>query len=143
VILAIRNEVERHEKLAALKKSDAEPREAALSVLKKIARAASAGKATDHPAVWRERARLFQQGADFCTHLMSMSRPLPVTGHISVDRKGSRKRQRFSARLSEHLHLLAGRWCDAEVATLTEIAFPGKEITIDMVRAARRRHPSS
>jgi hypothetical protein len=141
VVLAIRNEVESREKLAALKKSGSESRKAAaLSILKKIARAASAGKATDHPAVWRERARLFQQAADFCTSLIS--HPLPVTD-ISVDRKGSLKRQRFSARLSEHLHLLAGRWCDAEVATLTEIAFPGKEITTDIVRAARRRHPSS
>jgi hypothetical protein len=141
VVIAIRNEVEGREKLEAAKKSAAEPPKAALSDLKKIARAALAGKATDHPALWRERARLFQQAADFCTYLTSRS--LPVTGHIPVDRKGSLERQRFSARLSEHLHLLAGRWCDAEVATLTEIAFPGKEITIDMIRAARKRHPSS
>jgi hypothetical protein len=132
VVLAIRNEAESREKeLAALKKSGAEPGKAALARLKRITKAA-AGKATD----WRERARLFQQAADFCTEI---SRSRRMSGVIAVDRNGSRKRQRFSARLSKHLHLLAGQWCDAEVATLTEIAFSGKEITIDMVRAARRR----
>ena len=33
---------------------------------------------------------------------------------------------------------ICGQWLDREVAALTEIAFPGKEINEDMVRGMRR-----
>jgi hypothetical protein len=42
---------------------------------------------------------------------------------------------RLASRL---MHRTTGKWHDGEVATLTDIAFPGKETSIRMVQSARQ-----
>jgi hypothetical protein len=139
VVLAARNEVEANEPSTGLKKAvraHAEARWSALATLKRGVKTALRGTG-DHAALWHERANLLRQAANFFDEL-AISRPELV---MKIDRNGSRKRQRFSARLSKHLHRLTGRWCHEEVATLTEIAFPEKkDVTIDMIRAARKKY---
>jgi hypothetical protein len=54
------------------------------------------------------------------------------------DRNGSRKRTLFCRALSDLLHHATGKWHDAEVAALCEIAFGCRDVKIDMVRSARR-----
>jgi hypothetical protein len=55
---------------------------------------------------------------------------------------GSLPRTGFMRFMSNMMHRLTGLWCDDEVATLTDIAFPPDEdeetTSIDMVRSARR-----
>jgi hypothetical protein len=57
---------------------------------------------------------------------------------LRSDHDGSRQRTLFIRDVSNLVHDLTGRWLDDEVADLTEIAFPPREITVDIVRAARR-----
>ena len=52
-------------------------------------------------------------------------------------RDSSRVRVAFMSLMSADLLALCGRRLDEEVRLLTEIAFPGQEITIAMVRSAR------
>jgi hypothetical protein len=52
--------------------------------------------------------------------------------------KATRKRVIFCRVLSAGLHNASGRWHDAEVAALCEIAFDCKDVTTDAVKAARR-----
>jgi hypothetical protein len=54
------------------------------------------------------------------------------------DQKGSRVRKIFAQQVSDFLHKHCGVWLDEEVATLTEIAFPGRELHADDIRANRR-----
>jgi hypothetical protein len=54
------------------------------------------------------------------------------------DRNGSRRRTLFCRTLSDVLHYATGKWHDAEVAALCEIAFGCRDVKIDMVRSARR-----
>jgi hypothetical protein len=51
---------------------------------------------------------------------------------------GARARKLFEMELSRYFQDICGQWLDREVAALTEIAFPGKEINEDMVRGMRR-----
>jgi hypothetical protein len=137
VVLSIRKGAESQDALAAAldrwKEAENKLEDAIKWRVKRIAKAVTGDK-TD----WRERARLMQQGVDLC--ISQTRRPRPDQEQRVIDRDGSLKRQWFSARLSEYLHLGTGKWCDVEVATLTEIAFPGKDVTIDMVRKARKNH---
>jgi hypothetical protein len=58
---------------------------------------------------------------------------------IRSDHEGSRLRTAFMRFISNSTRALTGDWCDDEVATLTDIAFPRDEsTTTDMVRSARR-----
>jgi hypothetical protein len=58
---------------------------------------------------------------------------------IRSDHGGSRRRTAFMRFVSQMMHGLTGDWCDGEVATLTDIAFPQDESTSeDAVRSARR-----
>lgn len=58
---------------------------------------------------------------------------------IRSDHGGSRLRTAFMRFVSKMMHGLTGDWCDGEVATLTDIAFPQDESTSeDSVRSARR-----
>jgi hypothetical protein len=57
---------------------------------------------------------------------------------VRSDRAGSRKQTIFCRILSKLIHINFGCWHDAEVAALCEIAFDCGDVTIDMVRAARR-----
>ncbi len=58
---------------------------------------------------------------------------------IRSDHGGSRLRTAFMRFVSKIMHMLTGNWCDGEVATLTDIAFPQDESTSeDSVRSARR-----
>jgi hypothetical protein len=61
---------------------------------------------------------------------------------VRSDEKGTRKRTLFCRFLSLALHDETGQWHDAEVAALCDIAFGGKEISLDMVRSARREQRS-
>jgi hypothetical protein len=57
---------------------------------------------------------------------------------VRSDKGGVRRRTIFCRLLSKMLHDVTGRWHDAEVARLCEIAFAGGgDITADMVRSAR------
>ena len=56
---------------------------------------------------------------------------------VRSDKEGTRKRTIFCRVLSDMLHDGTGRWHDAEVARLCEIAFGGGDVTSDMVRSAR------
>jgi hypothetical protein len=55
---------------------------------------------------------------------------------------GALPRTGFMRFMSSMMHQLTGLWCDEEVATLTDIAFPPDEdedvTSVDMVRSARR-----
>jgi hypothetical protein len=58
---------------------------------------------------------------------------------IRSDHEGSRPRTGFMRFISKFAREVTGDWCDDEVATLTDVAFPRDEsTTIDMVRSARR-----
>jgi hypothetical protein len=58
---------------------------------------------------------------------------------IRSDHAGSRTRTVFMRLASRLMHRTTGKWNDDEVATLTDIAFPGKETTsIRMVQSARQ-----
>jgi hypothetical protein len=71
--------------------------------------------------------------------LRTPSPPPPADlGPTRQDRNGSRRRLFFMRQTSEELRQITGRWLDDETATLTEIAFPGTEITDEQVRSARR-----
>ena len=54
------------------------------------------------------------------------------------DNRGGRRRTLFCRVLSDLLHHATGKWHDAEVQALCEIAFGRGDVTIDMVRSARR-----
>ena len=55
------------------------------------------------------------------------------------DRGGSAERTAFMSRVAHHLSQLCGRPCYSEIATLTEIAFPGHDISLEQVRNATAR----
>ena len=59
---------------------------------------------------------------------------------IRSDHSKSRLRTGYIRLVSNVMHQLTGEWCDGEVATLTDIAFPDldESTTIDTVRSARR-----
>ena len=57
---------------------------------------------------------------------------------IRSDRNGSRRRTLFMQSISDTVHKLTNLRLDDEVAALTEIAFPGKELSGDAVRSATR-----
>ena len=54
------------------------------------------------------------------------------------DNKGSRPRTIFCRIMSDELQYLTGQWHDDEVRALCEIAFDCDDVTLDMVRSARR-----
>jgi hypothetical protein len=139
VVLSLRKAAEaQHARAADYRKrnqAETELGNAIMHRLKKIAKAATRGKSIN-AAIWEGRARLFQQAADLC---LGQTKRAADPAQQATDRDGSLRRNWFSARLSEHLYLLTGRWFDAEVAVLVEIAFPGKDVTVDAVRKARRR----
>jgi hypothetical protein len=59
--------------------------------------------------------------------------------NIRSSRAGSRIRTVFMRTASHLMHRTTGKWHDDEVATLTDIAFPGEEATtIRMVQSARQ-----
>jgi hypothetical protein len=66
--------------------------------------------------------------------------PKPHDPLLSVrsDEGGTRQRTIFCRILSDLLHYSTGRWHDTEVQELCEIAFDCDDVTIDMVRSARR-----
>ena len=58
---------------------------------------------------------------------------------VRSDENGTRQRTLFCRMLSHVLHDTI--WHDAKVATLCEIAFDCNDITVEMVRSARRKLP--
>jgi len=56
---------------------------------------------------------------------------------VRSDKNGSRKRTIFCRTLSDIIHHATGRWHDAEIAALCEIAFDYQDMTEEMVRSAR------
>ena len=54
------------------------------------------------------------------------------------DNKGARRRTIFCRELSAFFHDIDGKYHDAEVKELCEIAFNCGDVTIEMVRSARR-----
>jgi len=111
------------EKLKAL---ESKAHDAAMRIIKRAGRTAGGigGRGLNK---WLERERQFRWAADVCASQISI-----LTRAIFLPR------WKFSSQLSEYLHSCIGKWCDSEVAALTEIAYPGKEVTIDMVRKARK-----
>jgi len=79
----------------------------------------------------------FRTVDDFFDHLLNR---FPMS---RKNQNNSLARRPFWFLVGRFLHKKCGRWMDAEVATLTDIAFPGIETTIDQVRAARRPTTSS
>jgi hypothetical protein len=59
------------------------------------------------------------------------------------DQNSSLMRHAFYLQVGSFLHQQCGRWMDAEVATLADIAFHGTENTIVQIRAARLPTTSS
>jgi hypothetical protein len=60
-------------------------------------------------------------------------------GQVKVSRSNrDRVRVAFTSMVSGQLQRATGRWLDAEVAVLTEIALNVRDITIDQVRSVRR-----
>jgi hypothetical protein len=57
---------------------------------------------------------------------------------VRSDNKGSRRRSLFCRMLSDNLHYSTGQWHDAEVALLCEIALDCGDVTLEVVRSARR-----
>ena len=62
----------------------------------------------------------------------------PLLSARSSRKDGSRKRTLFCRTLSDVLHHATGRWHDAQVAALCEIALDCDDVTVEMVRSARR-----
>ena len=58
--------------------------------------------------------------------------------HIRSDRDGTRSRTAFMRAAADLFHRETGEWHDDWVADLTSATYPGAEVTIDMVRSARR-----
>jgi hypothetical protein len=56
---------------------------------------------------------------------------------VRSDERGSRRRTIFCRLASLFIHADTGRWHDAQVAALCEIAFDCKDVSTDMVRSAR------
>ena len=61
----------------------------------------------------------------------------PLVSNRSDD-NGTRRRTLFCRMASDVLHHATGKWHDAEVAALCEIAFDCQDVTVEMVRSARR-----
>jgi hypothetical protein len=64
----------------------------------------------------------------------------PILGpklRVRSDKNGSRKRTIFCRTLADFIHHATGRWHDAEVAALCEIAFDCEDVTEEMARSAR------
>ena len=57
---------------------------------------------------------------------------------VRSDRDGSRKRTIFCRILSKLIHINFGRWHDAEVAALCNIAFDCDGVTVETVKLARK-----
>jgi hypothetical protein len=88
----------------------------------------------DHPQIREGRARLLELAAQ-----MIRSNPYANPEHAGEKPKRPPPAHvTFMRDLSEHVRLVYGARHDDAVATLTEIAFPDEEITIDKVRSARR-----
>jgi hypothetical protein len=66
-------------------------------------------------------------------HPLAMSPP-----RVRSDRKGSRVRNYFIRDVSDLMADLTGKRLDEQVAVITEIAFERRDITVDMVRKARK-----
>jgi hypothetical protein len=60
---------------------------------------------------------------------------------VRSDRDGSRKRTIFCRILSDIFHIGFGRWHDAEVAALCDIAFDCSGVSIESVKDARKGLP--
>jgi hypothetical protein len=76
----------------------------------------------------------------------------PASNRISRTRRGpkghTRERMSFALQMSDRMRLLCGVPLDYQVAVLTELAFPGPEISAEQVRSwrqppARGRHRSA
>jgi hypothetical protein len=77
---------------------------------------------------------------DFAKRLLVLARShLDFNAPVSrKDQNGSRQRKAFSLTVGVYLHRHCGKWCDAEVAALMDIAYDRKEATsIDEVRLFR------
>ena len=57
---------------------------------------------------------------------------------VRSDENGTRRRTLFCRMLSDVLHYTTGQWHDDAVRALCEIAFDCDDVTLDMVRSARR-----
>ena len=57
---------------------------------------------------------------------------------VRSDRDGSRRRTIFCRILSNNFHIAFGRWHDAEVAALCNIAFDCDCVTVEAVKLARK-----
>jgi len=58
--------------------------------------------------------------------------------HIRSDRDGTRSRTAFMRAAADLFHRETGQWRDDWAADLTNAVYPDAEVTIDMVRSARR-----
>jgi hypothetical protein len=88
----------------------------------------------------RQYIRLSKWAANVLRELADSLPSLTAGARMSrSDRDGSAERTAFMSRVAHHLSQLCGRPCHGEVATLTEIAFPGREISIEQVRNAIAR----
>jgi hypothetical protein len=72
---------------------------------------------------------------------MTSTRGKPKRKHLWLEtrEKPTRKKMIFCRALSLGLHRATGRWHDAEVAALCEIAFGLRDVSTDVVRGARKR----
>ena len=79
---------------------------------------------------------------DYVDEMASRPSNLDPVFVVRSDRAGSRKRTVFCRILSDLIHFYLGRWHDAEVAALCEIAFDC-DVTIETVKDARKGMRSS
>jgi hypothetical protein len=70
--------------------------------------------------------------------ILSFIPEVPDGDFSRQDKDGSRVRELFELELGRYFQDICGQWLDWEVAALTEIAFPGKHISEDMVRQMRQ-----
>lgn len=131
-VLAVRREVDAEERHDVSKRATFSEQDEIVRFIRQIARVPGATP-VKNPEVWRLMANSLRAVAEMCLS------QIPLTVMPPSKRGKTQPRQRFSARLSEHLHGLTRKWADGEVAVLTEIAYPGEEVSAEMVRAARRK----
>ena len=78
------------------------------------------------------------EGLQLNAAILSFVTTLGRDNSSQQEEDGARARKLFEMELGRYFQDICGQWLDREVAALTEIAFPGKEISEDMVRGMRR-----
>jgi hypothetical protein len=73
------------------------------------------------------------------TRIVTRRKPKRKHPWLETREKPTRKKVIFCRALSLGLHRATGRWHDAEVAALCEIAFGLRDVSTDVVRACRKR----